>query len=375
MNRPDSDHERRELLRLTLVPGIGPATLQSLLERFESAAAVMRAAGSSLCEVPGVGRKTADAILAAGTDIDPDIELALCRQHETRLLLRSDPAFPELLKQIHDPPPILYYKGSLQPSDDAAIAIVGSRRSTPYGARIAEKLARSLARAGLTVVSGLARGIDAAAHRGALKAGGRTIAVLANGLSAVYPPEHAELAAQICESGALLSEMPMNQGPLPGLFPQRNRIIAGLCVGVVVVESSPSGGSLHTAVHAGEQGREVFAVPGPVDSMASRGCHKLIREGAKLVETVEDILEELRDDVRAKLVGSLTPDSPADAPVVPRLTDQERSLYERLDDLPKPADELIALTGLTASQVMATLSVLEVRRLIRRMPGNQFVRV
>jgi DNA processing protein len=369
------DSERRELLRLTLVPGVGPSTLSALLEHFGTAERVTKATSRELSAVSGVGRKTADAVASARADVDPDIELAVCAQHDTHLLARSDDHYPSLLKQIHDPPPLLYCRGEILPCDELSIALVGSRRSTPYGQRIAERLARSLARVGVTVVSGLARGIDAAAHRGALSGGGRTIAVLANGLSAIYPPEHEDLASQIARAGAIVSEMPMRQGPLPGLFPQRNRIISGLSLGVVVVESGPVGGSLLTVEHATEQGREVFAVPGPIDSIGSRGCHKLIREGAKLVETVEDILEELRDDIQAKLVATDSTEMRTDAPTIPRLSDQERLILEQLDDIPKPADELITRTSLTASQVMATLSVLEVRRLIRRLPGNQFVRI
>ena len=195
-----------------------------------------------------------------------------------------------------DPP--LRPRGRSSRRDALAVAIVGSRKCTPYGLRIAERLGHSLGRVGLTVVSGLARGIDAAAHRGALEAGGRTIAVLANGLAEVYPPEHEGLAREVAASGAVISELPMRQEPLAGLFPQRNRIISGLSLGVVVVEATPRSGSLSTARHAMEQNREVFAVPGPVDSLASRGCHRLIRDGARLVETVDDILEELGPLVR-----------------------------------------------------------------------------
>jgi DNA processing protein len=375
---PVVDQERRELLRLTLVPGVGPATLKALLDFFGSATRVTKASVRDLAAVDGVGPKTARAIVDSRREIDPDVELAVCKQHDTRLIARDDDEYPAILRQIHDPPPLLYCRGRIEPADEVALAIVGSRRSTPYGLRIAEKLARSLARAGVTIVSGLARGIDAAAHRGALKAGGRTIAVLANGLAKVYPPEHEELAAQVVSSGAIISEMPMRQGPLAGLFPQRNRVIAGLCQGVIVVEAAPRSGSLVTAQHALEQGREVFAVPGPIDSLCSRGPHQLIRDGAKLVETADDILEELRCEVRDKLVALATPEKPSDSPAHPSprsLSAQELAILGHLDDLPKPADELISKTGLTASQVMATLSVLEVRRLIRRMPGNAFVRV
>jgi DNA processing protein len=298
-------------------------------------------------------------------------------------VLRDQPGYPTLLHDIHDPPPLLYVRGTVEPDDSLAIALVGSRRCTPYGARICESLARSLCRAGLTVVSGLARGIDAAAHRGALRAGGRTLAVVANGLEEIYPPEHRELAGQIAAAGAILSEMPMRQQPIAGLFPQRNRLIAGLCLGVVVVEAAPRSGSLLTAQHAMEQNREVFAVPGPVDSLTSRGCHQLLRDGARLVQTVDDILEELAPHIRDRLpprdpAEPETTNAPEEPPpgIAPRtLNEQERSILAHLDDLPRAADELITRTGLTASQVMATLSVLEMRRLIRRMPGNQFVRL
>lgn len=376
---PDRDADRaqtlRDLIRLAHTPGVGPLTLKALLDHFGTADKALKATPSRLAGVDGVGPKTAARIAQAGSEINPEAELALAAQHGVVLHTLDDPDYPALLRQIHDPPPLLYARGAIDPVDGNAIAIVGSRRSTPYGQRTAEKLARSLARAGLTVVSGLARGIDAAAHRGALKAGGRTLAVLANGLSQVYPPEHDELAAQIAASGAVLSEMPMRQEPLAGLFPQRNRIIAGLCLGVVIVEAAPRSGSLVTAQHAVEQNREVFAIPGPIDSMASRGCHQLIREGAKLVETVDDILEELASTIRQQLAPSDEPENAVDSPAHPLLTDLESKVLSHLDHAPKAADELIVHTGLAASQIMATLSILEMRRLIRRVPGNQFVRL
>ncbi len=288
------------------------------------------------------------------------------------MLPSDDSEYPPPLENIPDPPSLLYCKGRLEPRDQLAIAIVGSRHCTPYGMRVAERLASGLARVGITVVSGLARGIDAAAHRGALKAGGRSIAVLANGLASVYPPEHEDLARALTEGGALLSEMPMRQVPLAGLFTQRNRIISGLSLGIVVVEATPRSGSLSTAHHAMEQNREVFAVPGPVDSLTSRGCHRLIRDGAKLVETVNDILEELGPLV--KEVRTAPDEPPVRHPAELSLSDPERSLLGRLDDTPTGVDDLIASTGLTAAQVMATLSVLEMRRLVRRMPGHRFVR-
>ena len=298
--------------------------------------------------------------------------MALCRRQEVHILPRDDLEYPPPLENIPDPPSLLYCRGRLEPRDQLAIAVVGSRHCTPYGARIAERLGGGLARVGITVVSGLARGIDAAAHRGALKAGGRSVAVLANGLASVYPPEHEDLARALTEAGGLVSEMPMRQVPLAGLFTQRNRIISGLSLGVVVVEATPRSGSLLTANHAMEQNREVFAVPGPVDSLSSRGCHRLIRDGAKLVETVDDILEELGPLV--KEVRTAPDEPPVRHPAELALTDIERSLLGRLDDTPTGVDDLIASTGLTAAQVMATLSVLEMKRLVRRQAGHRFVR-
>jgi DNA processing protein len=361
-----------DLVLLTMVPGVGPLTCGALLERFQTATRVLDAAPSDLREVPGVGPKVAEKIQRARLELDAQAELELCGRAGVELLARGDSRYPPPLLEIPDPPALLYARGTYEPRDQLAIALVGSRRCTSYGLRIAERLASSLARTGFTIVSGLARGIDAAAHQGALKAGGRTIAVLANGLDQVYPPENAELAVEIAHHGVVFSELPMRQGPLAGLFPQRNRIISGLCLGVVVVEAAPRSGSLSTAHHAKEQNREVFAVPGPVDSLASRGCHRLIRDGARLVETVDDILEELGPLVRE--VHTAPDEAPVRHPLELSLDDQERSLLGQLDNHPVGVDELITRTRLTASQVMATLSVLELKRLVRRLPGHQFVR-
>jgi DNA processing protein len=362
----------RDLICLTLVPGVGPQTGRALLDYFGEAGKALDAPLGSLRKVEGVGPKLAEKIANARRDFDPDVELKLCREHDVEVVARGSDVYPDALEEIPDPPILFYMKGTIEERDALAIAIVGSRHCTPYGLRIAEKLGASLARIGLTVVSGLARGIDAAAHRGALRAGGRTIAVLANGLAGIYPPEHEGLAREVAASGAVISEMPMRQDPLAGLFPQRNRVISGLSLGVVVVEATPRSGSLSTAKHAMEQNREVFAVPGPVDSLASTGCHRLIRDGARLVETVDDILEEL-----GPLVKEIK--TSAEEPAVRRpseltLNEQERAILGRLGDSPVGVDQLIAETRLTASQVMATLSVLEMRRLVRRLPGQAFVR-
>jgi DNA processing protein len=368
----DPDPALLDLLRLTMVPGVGPKTSRVLIDRFGSATKALDAPESSLRDVPNVGPRLAEKVARARQEVDASAELNLCQRMGVRIVARGGDGYPPSLGDIPDPPTLLYVRGTIEPADQLAIALVGSRKCTPYGLRIAERLASSLARVGLTVVSGLARGIDAAAHRGALACGGRTIAVLANGLGEVYPPEHEDLAREVAASGALISESPMGQGPLAGLFPQRNRIISGLSLGVVVVEATPRSGSLSTARHATDQNREVFAVPGPVDSLCSRGCHYLIRDGARLVETVDDILEELGPLVREVKASAEEP--AVRHPAELSLSDQERTLLGRLDDRGVAIDELIVVTGLTASQVMATLSVLELRRLVKRLPGPRFVR-
>ncbi len=367
------DEPLLDMLCLTLVPGVGPQTCRALLEHFGTATDVLNASRDRLKGVPNVGPKLADKIVSARTDFDPRAELDECRKHDTQIVLRGDSNYPAALEEIPDPPNLLYVRGELIEADALAVAIVGSRHCTPYGLRVADKLGASLGRVGITVISGLARGIDAAAHRGALRAGGRTIGILANGLSQIYPPEHEDLAREVVERGALISETAMLQAPIAGLFPQRNRIISGLSLGVVVVEATPKSGSLSTAKHATDQNREIFAVPGPIDSLSSVGCHHLIRDGAKLVQSVEDILEELGPLVRDIKPA---PDEPAvRRPAELALSEQERKVLGLLGDQPIPIDQVIAQTGLVASQVMATLSVLEMRRLVRRLPGQMFSRI
>lgn len=358
-------------VRLSLVPGIGPRHWQTLIERFGSPEGVLAAAPSELRGVPRIGPKLSRAVSAAKDEIDAERQIALCRDNDVDILVRSSPAYPPPLAEIPDPPAVLYVHGTLQPVDAMSIAIVGSRHATHYGKTQAERLAGGLARAGLTVVSGLARGIDAAAHRGALAAGGRTLAVLGSGVLSIYPPEHQELAAEIRGRGALISEAPPHASPLSGAFPQRNRIISGLTLGVVVVEASARSGALITARHAMEQARDVFAVPGPVDSPVSQGCHRLIRDGAKLVERVDDILEELGPLVQpTQSADGQTVHHPAEL----LLNELERAVLAEIPQRPTSIDQIIETSGLSAAQVLATLSVLEMRRLIRRVSGNLVAR-
>jgi len=370
-SREPSHEELVDALRLCLVSGVGPRTRKSLLERFGAPGAVLAAAPSQLREVEGVGEKLARHIVEAQEKIDVEAEIALCRQRGIDILIERHSAYPRALREIHDPPGVLFVRGKLKPSDALAVGIVGTRHGTQYGLRQAERLAGALARAGLTIISGLARGIDAAAHRGALAAGGRTIAVLAGGVMNIYPPEHDRLADEVAAHGALLSETPPRATPLSGMFPQRTRLISGMSLGVIVVEAAERSGALITARHAMEQGREVFAVPGNVDSRASRGCHRLIRDGARLVESADDVLEELGPLVEA----APQPDGqPIHHPAELLLNELERQVLSAIGGEATPIDRIVAETGLPVPQVLATLSVLEMRRVIRRLSGTAVAR-
>lgn len=374
------DRSRDELidsLRLSLVSGVGPLVRRKLIERFDSPGAVLAAAPSELREVPGVGPKLMHKIASACKEIDVEREIALCSEHDIEILLepRGDApenGYPRMLREIHDPPGVLFVRGKLKPQDTMAIGIVGTRHATQYGLRQAQRLAGSLARAGLTIVSGLARGIDAAAHRAALAAGGRTVAVLASGVLSIYPPEHNKLAEEVIAGGALLSESPPGVRPLSGMFPQRNRLISGLSLGVIVVEAAQRSGALITARHAMEQGREVFAVPGHVDDRTAAGCHRLIRDGAKLVETADDVLEEL-----GPLVESTPRDDgpPVRHPAELMLNELEQKVLSAIDTEATPIDQIVTQSGLTVPQVLSTVSVLEMRRLVRRLSGMTVVRM
>ena len=362
-----SDAERN-LLALHLVEGIGPRLCAALLERFGSAGAALRASAAELLEVPYLGPKVAESLRQVLANRDVDAELGLMEKHGVGVLMHGTPAYPAMLAAVAVPPTLLYCKGALEPRDGKAIAIVGSRACTSYGKRVAERMAMDFVRAGYTVVSGLARGIDGAAHQGALNAKGRTLAVLAGGLSKIYPPEHADLAAKVAANGALLTESAMRMEPMPGMFPARNRIISGLSRAVVVVEAAEKSGALYTAHHAAEQGREVFAVPGPVDSVASGGCLKLIRDGAKLVRHAGDVLEDL--DCLPPLLDE-APLFPAEPP--PDLDTVNRRLWEHLAER-RTVDELTQHLGLPAHDVMGRLMLLELKKVVRRQPGNWYER-
>ena len=367
-----TESQRLAALQLCLISGVGPRTRQQLLERFGSAEQVLAAEAAQLREVPGVGPKLARNIVAGRSCEEAAKELDRCRASNVGVLVRGSERYPRMLSEIPDPPGALFIRGEMLPCDALALAIVGTRHATPYGIAQAERLASGLVRAGYTIVSGLARGIDSVAHQAALAAGGRTIAVLGSGVLNIYPPENDELATAITQAGAVLSESPPLAPPLSGAFPQRNRIVTGLSLGVIVVEASDRSGALISARHASEQGREVFAVPGRVDSRTSKGCHRLLKEGAKLVESVDDVLEEL-----GPLVDTMQEPDGREIrhPAELQLNEQERAVLEAIDLEPTNIDQVVVASQLAVQRVLSTLSALEVRRLIRRVSGNRVVRV
>jgi DNA processing protein len=294
-------------------------------------------------------------------------ELARLQEQDIKYVTIEDGEYPRLLRNIFDPPPALFVRGSLSRLGEQAVAVVGSRRPTPYGLAVAEKLGEELARAGLAVVSGMARGIDSAAHRGALAAGGMTVAVLGCGVDVVYPRENRRLMEEIIRSGAVVSEFPPGSPPEAWHFPVRNRIISGLSRATVVVEAAEKSGALITADLALEQGREVMAVPGPVTSPQSRGPNQLIKQGARLVEGAEDILEELG-------MTCLFSAGERQSPALPRLTADEEAVYGTLSTEPLPVDVVVEKTGLAVQQVLSALMFLEVKGLVRQFPGRLYAR-
>ncbi|WP_439624316.1 DNA-processing protein DprA [Gemmata sp.] len=389
---PNDPDAARDHLALALVPGLGPKLTAALIERFGSAAAALRATAAQLAEIPHIGAKTAADLAAALRTVDVEPELRLMEKHGSHAVALGLEDYPGPLAKVPAPPPLLYLRGEWLAADANAVGIVGSRSCTPYGLKVAAQLARELARAGYTVVSGLARGIDGAAHRGALDAGGRTVAALAGGLSKIYPPEHADLAAQIANGrGCLVTETPMGMDPQPGMFPARNRVISGLSRAVVVVEANARSGALITARHAAEQGREVYAVPGRVDDTASAGCLELIRAGARLVRTADDVLEDLKGlatdptpasggrqphelSGMARPRGADAPRSPEPPPPPPpQLDATQQRVFDALA-VRKHADELTRELGVPVAELSRVLMQLEMKKVVRRMPGNFYER-
>lgn len=362
---------RLDWIRLNLIRGLGPRLRQVLLERFQSPAHILAATRQELESVPGIGSQLARSICESNNRCAAAAEIMSCQERGYDLLTPWDEGYPPLLGQIPDPPGLLYVHGKLCPADQLSIAIVGTRHASRYGLGVAKSLATGLAHAGYTVISGLARGIDTAAHEAALEAGGRTLAVLGSGLLNIYPSENRGLAEKISQSGAVISEHGLEHRPKASSFPQRNRIVTGLSLGVIVVEAAERSGALISARHAMEQNREVFAVPGRIDSRTSVGCHRLIRDGAKLVEHVDDVIEELGP------LAEKTTDRQGRTvyhPAELQLNEQERQILEGIDDDVVTIDHVVARTGLPVSRVLSTLSVLETKRLVVRVSGTRIAR-
>ncbi len=362
-----------------MVNGIGPRTYGDLVEQFGSAEKVLAASPAELRSIQGVGQKLMRALVSANDEIDVTPVLEECRQNNIRIIDREHEDYPPLLAKIHDPPGVLFCRGDFQPVDQLGIAIVGTRHSTNYGDRAATNLARGLSMAGLTIISGMARGVDAAAHKAALECGGRTIAVLGGGVMNIYPPEHKSLANLIAANGVVLSEALPLQAPRSGCFPRRNRIVTGMSLGVIVVEAGDRSGALISARLAGDQGRDVFAVPGRIDSRMSRGCHKLIRDGAMLVETVDDVLDQLGPLVEPLKLNGTTLGAQQEEtvrhPAELKLSDQERTVLNCIETSPTEFDLIVEKTQLPPARILATVSVLEIRRLIRRLSSTSFARL
>ena len=356
-------------LLLRRLPGVGTRAQLNLLEHFGSITSVFSASRDQLEKVLGGKTEAIEAILAGPDKQAFPLEFEWLSQPNHHLLTWSDVDYPALLREIPDPPLVLYISGDRALLSSPQIAIVGSRNPTPMGRENAQAFARSLASAGLVVTSGMALGVDGAAHRGALDAGGKTIAVAGTGLDRVYPARHRDLAHEIVKQGALVSEFPLGTPPLPENFPVRNRIISGLSLGTLVVEAALKSGSLITARMANEQGREVFAIPGSIHAPQARGCHALIRQGAKLVETAQDIIEEL-----GPLAGVVQQRAQQSASPTMEMDATTAALLEHVGHDPVTIDALIERSGLTADVVSSMLLLMELNGLVMSCPGGKIQR-
>jgi len=354
----------REWLLLSKLPLLNSKKCRQIVEYFGSPKKVFSASFNDIMKVPGLDKETALSIMQA-KKMNIEKEIAELHKIDVNIVGFQDSLYPPNLLTIFVPPFLLYVRGKLKKEDVNAVAIVGTRRATTYGKLAARKLARDLAKEGITIISGMARGIDTAAHWGALEGGGRTIAVLGCGVDIVYPPENKRLMEEIIKNGAVISEFPLKSAPDAFHFPQRNRIISGLSKGVVVVEAPLRSGALITVNFALEEGREVFAVPGNIFSPNSQGTNRLIKEGAKLVETKEDILEELNFPLIHKEINKGNN---------PSLSLEERKMLDLLKDKPLHINSIIKISNLSASEVGGSLIKLEIKGLVRELPGKIFAR-
>ena len=395
--------ETKSLIHLNLIPGIGNHTIRRLLAAFGSAEKSLAATSEELAQIDGLTPDVRQQLIDGRSRAPLAQELELIEQHQCHIVTLNDEFYPPLLKQISDPPVLLYITGQLPIVDTLSVAIVGSRSPTEYGKTISQQLSHQLAARGITVVSGFARGIDTCAHRGALEAGGRTVAVFGCGLSIMYPETNQALAAEMIKSGALVSEFPMTMPPRGANFPRRNRVISGLTLGTLVVEASDRSGSLITARHAAEQGREVFAVPGQIFSDVSRGTHSLINQGATLINSVDDILDALPQDYTRILrqepatrqptprrdrgskrseqaahpqstEAKSTPTSQSNTQAELNLTPDEQAVLSTMDASSVHIDQIARDTQLPIGKVSSLLVMLELKGIVQQLPGKQFVK-
>lgn len=368
------------LIRFTLTENVGSVTMNRLIRVFGTSDNILGATESELREVSGINSKQIKGVLAA-RDIDPRPEIDLAAENGVDIIAYDDPVFPKSLLEASDPPFILYVKGTLEPSDTRAIGIVGTRQASNYGREQAELFGYTLAKSGYTVVSGLARGVDTFAHRGALNSGGRTIAVVGCGLCDVYPPENRDLMAEIIHQGAVVSEFAMRVTPTRITFPRRNRIIAGMSQGTLVIEAPERSGALITARQANEMGREVFALPGRVDQSNTGGCHALIRDGAVLVRNPGDILEEFSDtqgELSFSLAGvqeKMSGEGDQSKSTETELNEKEAAIMGLITTEEIHIDEICNELEMNAGQVASTLMILELKHKVRKLPGQKFVRM
>jgi DNA processing protein len=356
-------------IALSRVKGLGCVSFKKLAAHFTDPTKVFSATAPDLMAVPELDHSVIDGLLSFSDWEAVAEEIRRTERAGAKIVTFLDANYPARLRMIADPPPLLYVKGELGAKDEKAVAVVGSRSASDYGCRVARDLCRGLVSLGFTVVSGMARGIDGMAHETALSAGGRTIAVLGSGVDRAYPPEHDKLYRRICETGAVVSELPIGTRPLAYHFPARNRLISGLSLGVVVVEATEKSGSLITASLALEQGREVFAVPGEVGSSRSRGAHRLIRQGAKLVESVDDIIEEIAPQLLPRRGEAWK--EPRRLPE--NASDGARKVFALLQERPLQIDEVIEASGFTSPRVSEILLELELQGYLRQLPGKRYI--
>ena len=369
--------DKRAYICLNLIPGVGPVKVSRLISYFGGAAEIFKQSFKTLKSVEGIGPKLAELITAGPEKYNPDDEIRLAEQAGVQIISFACAEYPEMLSHIADPPLVLYIRGQLESINRGgnSIAVVGSRRPSHYGINMAKALSVSAVSAGWVVVSGLATGIDTAAHKATLEAGGLTVAVLGSGLGRLYPQENLDLARQITEKGAVISEFPMNYPPDKRSFPMRNRIISGITAGTIVVEAGVKSGTLITADQAAEQGRTVFAVPGRADQPHSRGCHRLIRTGAVLIESFADVLEDFNS---ASLFESAeiapVPQKNDSAHTLPVLTlrETEQKIVEFLTQGEVTVDNMVEELQLSVGTVFATLIEMETKRLVKPLPGRRY---